>query len=120
MYLLNAYLLTAESGKEYTFCTKTMMDALLSYIAEAEDPITSATLVSSDVLSDFNAADVTGDIPVTESDNLYCISCDDRIDYMIATSTAEALQRFIEYKQKEPYQLYRKASGILFPQEPIQ
>jgi dihydroxyacetone kinase-like protein len=29
MYLLNAYLLTAESGKEYTFCTKTMMDALI-------------------------------------------------------------------------------------------
>lgn len=120
MYLLNAYLLTAESGKEYTFCTKTMMDALLSYIGEAEDPITSATLVSSDVLSEFNAQDVSGDIPSTQSNGLYCVSCDDRIDYMIATSIAEALQRFMEYKQKEPYQLYRKASGVLFPQEPIE
>lgn len=119
MYLLNAYLLTAESGKEYTFCTKTMMDALLSYINEAKDPITSATLVSSDVLSDFNAADVTGDIPVTESDSLYCISCDDRIEYLVATSTADALQQFISYKQKEPYQIYRRASGVLFPKEPI-
>ena len=120
MYLLNAYLLTAESGKEYTFCTKTMMDALLSYINEAEDPITSATLVSSDVLSEFDAQDVSGEPPLGSSNGLYCVSCDDRIDYMIATSTAEALQRFMEYKQKEPYQIYRKASGVLFPQEPIE
>jgi hypothetical protein len=72
------------------------------------------------VLSEFDAQDVSGDVPSTQSNGLYCISCDDRIDYMIATSIAEALQRFMEYKQKEPYQLYRKASGVLFPQEPIE
>ena len=120
MYLLNAYLLTAQSGKEYTFCTKTIMDALLSYINEAKDPITAVSLISSDVLSEYPAQDVTGDIPLGTSNSLYCISCDDKVEYLIATSTAEALQQFTDYKQKEPFQIYQQASGVLFPREPIE
>ena len=120
MYLLNAYLLTAASGKEFTFCTKTMMDALLAYNNEVKDPIKSVVLLSSDVQSEFNAEDVQGDIPTASSNSLYDVVCDGGVYSFIATTTAEALSYFLEWKEKEPYQICCKVSGIVFPQEPIQ